>query len=80
MNDMMRALFRRVPDRWLFNYAHAVVDGQGVSRSDRVRFPLRVSWLSLRAALHWNRRISLDMTGTLCGWTGGALRTALKRR
>ncbi len=79
MNDMMRALFHKVPDRWLFNYAHAVLDHRGVPRSDRVRFPLRVSWLSLLAALRWNRRISRYMAGTVWMWSGGALRTAFKR-
>ncbi len=79
MNDMMRALFHKVPDRWLFNYAHAVLDHRGVPRSDRVRFPLRVSWLSLLAALRWNRCISRYMAGTVWMWSGGALRTAFKR-
>ena len=79
MNDMLRMRVRQVPDRWLFNYAHAVLDAKGVPRSDRVRFPLRVSWLTLLAALRWNRRISRPMAGTLTAWTGGALRTALKR-
>lgn len=79
INDMMRMRVRQVPDRWLFNYAHALLDAEGVPRSDRVRFPLRVAWLSLLAALRWNRRISRPMAGTLRTWTGGALRTALKR-
>jgi len=29
-NAMLRSLFGRLPDRWLFDYAHAVLDDRGV--------------------------------------------------
>jgi len=79
INDMMRAHLKKVPDKWLFNYAHAVVDGQGVPRSDRVRFPLLVSMGSVAAAVRWNRGISREMAATVWQWTGSAVRSALKR-
>ena len=39
INDMLRTHARKVPDRWLFNYAHVVADEKGIPRSDRVRLP-----------------------------------------
>lgn len=68
INDMLRQRLGRVPDRWLFNYAHAVIDDKGIPRTDRVRFPVRVAVASLYAALRWNRRISRQMLRTTGQW------------
>jgi glycosyltransferase involved in cell wall biosynthesis len=78
-NDMLRSLFGRVPDRWLFNYAHAVMDAQGVPRSS-LRFNLTTPLLSCRAALRWNRRISPTMLGRSTHWIAGALWDGLSAR
>jgi glycosyltransferase involved in cell wall biosynthesis len=77
-NDMLRSLLGRVPDRWLFNYAHAVLDDRGVPRQG-LRFAVRVSALSWWSALRWNHRISLPMLRLTGQWIGGALREALRR-
>jgi glycosyltransferase involved in cell wall biosynthesis len=71
-NDMLRCLFGRVPDRWLFNYAHAVLDERGVPRRSR-RFSVGVSALAWWAALRWNHRISPRMLRLGGRWVGGAL-------
>lgn len=73
-NDMLRSLFGRVPDRWLYNYAHAVLDAEGVPRQSRA-FPMHVAALSWRAALRWNHRISPGMLGQGAQWVIGALLT-----
>jgi len=77
-NAMLKATFGRVPDRWLFNYAHAVLDARGVPRSDRLRFAVRVSTLAWWTALRWNRRISPAMLRLSGEWIGGALRDVLR--
>jgi glycosyltransferase involved in cell wall biosynthesis len=77
-NDMLRSLFGRVPDRWLFNYAHAVLDDRGVPRWSR-RFSVGVSALAWWSALRWNHRISLRMLRLGGRWVGGALREAPRR-
>ncbi|MGA1997072.1 MAG: glycosyltransferase family 2 protein, partial [Bryobacteraceae bacterium] len=74
INDVLRRHLRRVPDRWLANYAHAVLEERGIQRTDVPRFALMVSAMSLVASLRWNRRISLRMARTVGGWTNGALR------
>jgi glycosyltransferase involved in cell wall biosynthesis len=76
-NDMLLSLFGRVPDRWLFNYAHAVLDDRGMPRQG-LRFAVAVSVLSWWSALRWNRRISLDMLRLGGQWIGGTLRKALR--
>ncbi|HYV40028.1 MAG TPA: glycosyltransferase family 2 protein [Gemmataceae bacterium] len=68
INDMMRRRFGRVPDRWLYNYAHSVLDDRGVPRSKTGRFALGLSVLSCYASLRWNRRISRALLGTASRW------------
>lgn len=79
INDMLRRYARRVPDQWLFNYAHAVLDERGVPRSDRIRFPLLAGLLSVCSALRWNRRISLHMAKTARSWAGASLHEFWRR-
>ena len=68
INEVMKRIFSRVPDRWIYNYAHAVADGY----INRERFPYPfltlVSLLSLWGAWSWNRTISDEMVGTLKTW------------
>ncbi len=61
INDMQKALFGTVRERWIWNYAHAVVE----KRVDRAASP---RWFAVRllasaavAALRWNGRISPEM-------------------
>lgn len=72
INDMHRALFGVVPDRWLFNYAHALIQAKGerLVRS-RLNVPA-VALVSIAAALKWNRRVSFDMLRTMYRWFSGA--------
>jgi glycosyltransferase involved in cell wall biosynthesis len=68
INDMFKAKFGRVPDRWLFNYAHAVVESK-VNRPESPRwFTLRLLLTSFRSALAWNRGISPEMTRRAIEW------------
>ena len=68
INDMMKKLFGTVPDRWLFNYAHAIVE-QSTSRALRPTvFSLRVAIRSIASALKWNSRVSTEMLRTVYSW------------
>jgi glycosyltransferase involved in cell wall biosynthesis len=61
INDMTKEKFGRVPDRWLYKYAH-VATRKRLDRSSWPRtFSLMVGTQSLAAALRWNRGISGDM-------------------
>lgn len=68
VNDMMKQHFGRVDDGWLFNYAHAVVDNKGISRSDRRRFVWWVGIYSVWAAIRWNHRLSGNMLKIMARW------------
>jgi glycosyltransferase involved in cell wall biosynthesis len=65
INDMQKSLFGTVPDRWLWNYAHAAIDHR-VDRNAWPRwFALRLLTAALTAAWRWNGRISSEMKAGL---------------
>ena len=78
INGMMRERLGRVPDKWLFNYAHVVLETRNVRRTDRFRYILSLSVISLYSSLRWNRSISRNMLGTVSRWIGGNARVSLK--
>jgi glycosyltransferase involved in cell wall biosynthesis len=61
INDVQKALFGVVRDRWLWNYAHAVVE----KKVDRARSPrwfaIRLLIAAITAAWRWNGRITPEM-------------------
>lgn len=71
INRMMRERLGRVPDRWIFNYAHAFLEERGFDRRDRFRFALAVSVISFYASLRWNARIPRSIVKTVGRWIGG---------
>jgi len=68
INDMFKKLFGRVPDRWLLNYAHAVVESK-TNRDERPRsFMLHLLATSINAAWRWNGTVSHTMMRILTRW------------
>ncbi len=67
INRMLKMRLGRVPDRWLFNFAHAYADGLGISRNDR-RFLRVVSVESIKSAFKWNHSVSVNMLKTITQW------------
>ena len=71
INDMMRSCLGRVPDKWLCNFAHALLrDHWGLNQHRRFFAPL-VALGSLGASLWWNRRISASLARTVWSWLRG---------
>lgn len=54
INDMLKQTLNRVPNRWLCNYAHAIVESQ--NNHGNVKRAIAVQ--TIRAAFRWNRWIS----------------------
>ena len=76
INDMFKKQFGKVPDRWLFNYAYAVVDErQASSTCTPWKKTLRLGWGSLMAALRWNHGVTRAMRHTLFSWLPFPTRT-----
>jgi len=73
INDMMKSLFGSVPDRWLSNYAHMVVQDSVDRTTAPKRFVLLLLAVCAGAALRWNGRISAPMRAQLLQWGRSAL-------
>ena len=68
INDMFKRTFGSVPDRWLFNYAHALVEKK-TNRAEWPRwFVAKLLFSCATTALRWNGRISADMRRTFAQW------------
>ena len=68
INDMFKMLFGLVPDQWLFNYVHVVMEHR-LSGSKRSVFNVvEIGIRSFIAALRWNRKISFNMMMCVFRW------------
>ncbi|MHC1788868.1 glycosyltransferase family 2 protein [Solidesulfovibrio sp.] len=75
INDMLLHTFGRVPDRWLYNYAHALVREKWQVADGSPLFTPAVALASLQASLGWNRRLSPAVLRTTASWlTRGLIR------
>lgn len=71
INDMFKKLFGKVPDRWLFNYAHVVVD-QHCSREENPKmYAIQLGGYSLLSAFRWNSAVSAEMRDAVYSWVRG---------
>ena len=61
INDMFRHLVGTVPDKWLFNYAHTVIEQKLDKQTQQRRFCIAVGIQVLLAAKHWNGHMSSTM-------------------
>ena len=64
INDMLKGRLGKIPDNWLLNYAHAVLDERGVRRSTSPDYLIRVGLLSIGAAVRWNGLPSMTLLRT----------------
>ncbi len=80
INTMLKRRLGRVPDRWLANYAHALIDDRGIARDDQPRFTYAVAWATLRAAVRWNHWPGRPLLALTSGWLRGAVSASLAAR
>jgi len=75
INDMMVATFGCAPDRWLCNYAHALVREKWKLAEESPIFTPAVALASLGASVRWNRGVSSNLARTTLSWlTRGFIR------
>lgn len=77
INDMLKKRFGAVPHRWIFNYAHAVVDQKGYDRSvplEDLRYTFSLIGVSLVAFLRWTHSLPPRAATTMGKWALFALK------
>lgn len=67
INDMFKKMFGRVPDRWLFNYAHAI-SNQRDQKQSLLSAPMRIGISSVVTSIRWNHAVSLNMMKEIAKW------------
>ncbi|NGM86016.1 glycosyltransferase [Parapusillimonas sp. SGNA-6] len=80
INDMLKAMFGRVPDKWLFNYAHVVIEEKVDRKTDPKSFMANLLLESLKAAWRWNGRVSSGMLRDMGQWASLTFFDRLNRR
>ena len=78
INNMLKKLLGKVPDKWLFNYAHTVLRLRFPKNGNKIVFSIAVGVLAIAAALRWNRCVSLSMCETIIYWFAPALKLSHK--
>jgi len=68
INDMLKNKFRKVPDRWIFNYAHAFVEEKMSQKNGRKVFAMKVGLVAVISSLYWNKRVSVSMLSEVKKW------------
>ncbi|BBO67062.1 hypothetical protein DSCA_09920 [Desulfosarcina alkanivorans] len=60
INDMFKLLFGRVPNRWLINYAHVVVQ-EYFPKQRLIQKTILLGFLTMWASFFWNHNISIKL-------------------
>jgi len=80
MNDMLKKRLGEVPDRWIYNYAHAVVDQKGYKRGtpvENLKYVLLLVGVSIASFVRWRKRLPVNAVITMSKWVGVSLRNAM---
>jgi glycosyltransferase involved in cell wall biosynthesis len=68
INSMFKKLLRSVPDRWIFNYAHAKVEPMCDKLTRPRVFVAFIAMTAVMTSLFWNKKISVEMLTTIKRW------------
>jgi glycosyltransferase involved in cell wall biosynthesis len=68
VNEMMLERLGYVPDRWIYNYAHARLEPTSVDSTKHLRFAMALTVLTLWASLRWNRSVPGTVRQTTLIW------------
>ena len=68
INNMLNKKFGKVPDKWLFAYAHTLVEPYPNSRKRSFWVVFKIGLYSFLAALRWNGKISFNMISCVRKW------------
>ena len=73
INGMLQEKLGFVPDRWVYNYAHAVVDSRGYNRAkpaQELRYVLLLIGVSIASFVRWRQRLPVNAVITMSKWLG----------
>lgn len=81
MNDMLRNRLGKVPEKWIYNYAHAVVDQKGYIRTtprEDFRYVCALIVVSIRSFMRWRHGLPISAVRTMSKWAGASFRDLIQ--
>ncbi|MGM0428332.1 MAG: glycosyltransferase family 2 protein [Thermodesulfobacteriota bacterium] len=81
INDMLKNRVGTVPERWIFNYAHAVVDQKGYNRTHPVedlKYTLVLTGASMISFIRWTHGLPRHAVITLGKWNLVSLKNVIR--
>lgn len=78
INDMLKSIYQRVPDRWLANYAHAFVESTYPTNYPIHKLKRAIAIKTFTSSMSWNKKISLPFFLTLAKWYMSSFKDAIK--
>jgi glycosyltransferase involved in cell wall biosynthesis len=81
MNDMLRQSLGSVPDKWIYNYAHAVVDRKGYKRTtpkEDLKYVFMLVGVSIFTFARWRHSLPLNAMRDMGKWLGASLRNVMR--
>lgn len=74
INNMLKKKLKKVPNRWLSNYAHVKASVYPTWKHPRWRFVLLSSFLTLLASIRWNKSVNLALLVMVLRWLSSSLK------
>jgi glycosyltransferase involved in cell wall biosynthesis len=68
VNRMMLERLGRVPDQWIYNYAHARLELTAIDSTKHIRFAVALAALTVWASLRWNHSVPQTIRATTLIW------------
>lgn len=81
INHMFRKRLGGVTEKWIYNYAHAVVDQKGYKRitpNEDLKYVFVLVGVSLLSFAHWRRRLPLSAMQDMSKWLWVSLRNFMR--
>jgi len=81
INDMFLRKTGSVPDKWIYSYAHVVVEEKGVTRDSalqELKFRWALIFVTFASFFHWKRRLPVRAIKLMAAWALGALKNILR--
>jgi len=81
INNMLRTRLGMVPSKWIFAYAHAVVDQRGYDRinpMENFKYVWRLTGVAIASFVQWKHCASVRDIKTMAVWMAGATRSLFR--
>ena len=82
VNNMFQVRQKTVPPKWIFAYAHAVVEQKEYNRFNALEnfvFVMKLIKMTVIASLHWKPSSYFKLVATIDNWGWGAFNNLLKK-